>query len=255
MPTSRFPSLRFPSTSQTILEELKSPDAKTWEISLARFYALYYPSIYSYARSLDLKPEDAKDRTQDFFVKVVADELLSRFDARRCTRFRYWLMTCFRNLVRHKRAAEKAGKRGGGLEFLEYDANLVENHYHAAQLAHLGTEDTFDLMLARKIWEAVKNTLILKHREKGQEALVTALLPLTLMDRWPPQPMPTQEEMAASHHTTPARLKAFFNRTLKVQARRAFDQEAESIHPGISTEELDHFWHLLRLHGEATPFL
>ncbi len=244
-------SPRFPPTSQTLLECLTSPAPKTREMSLARFCTLYYPAIYGYARLIGLPQEDAKDRTQDFFVKVVEDELLSRFDTKRCTRFRYWLMACFRNLARNKRTAERAEKRGGGNEFMGYDTDRAESSYLTAQMAYLGQVHTFDLMLARKIWEAVKASLILKHQEKGQGALVKTLLPLTLMDRWPPQPMPTQEEMAASHGTTPVRLKAFFNRTLKTQARRAFDREAGSAHPGISADELSHFWHLLGRYGEA----
>ena len=49
---------------------------------------------------------------------------------------------------------------------------------------------------------------------------------------------------------TTTRLKAFFNRTLKVQARRAYNAEAQAASPGIPDAEVDHLWHLLCRYGE-----
>ena len=74
---------------------------------------------------------------------------------------------------------------------------------------------------------------------------------MVLVDRWPLPPMPTQEDLAERHGTTPVRMKAFFNRTLRVQARRAFDGEAQAASPGIPETELAHLWLLLCRYGEA----
>lgn len=241
----------FPTTSRTLVTNIQAADARTREVSVARFCTIYYRSIYGYARALGLKEEDAQDRVQDFFVEVVRDGLLLRFDQTRETRLSSWLMCCFRNMVNSHHRAGNAQKRGGGREFVEFNAELAEHSYLAAHLAHLAPEPTFDLMLAREVWQAAKAALLQKHAAKGQRDLATDLLPLTLLEQWPPRPMPTQEEMAKRHETTTTRLKAFFNRTLKAQARRAFDAECAAVCPGISEADTQHLWNLLRKYGEG----
>lgn len=242
---------QFPTTSRTLVESLNSPDQKVREISLARFCSCYYPAIYGFARTLGLAEADAKDRVQDFFVEVVRDGLLARYDRQRESRLSSWLMKCFKNLVLSHHATQAAVKRGGRQMFVELDSEYVEHGYRAAHLAQLEPGPTFDLMLAREIWTAACVRLLAHHQKKQAGGLVADLLPLVLMDRWPPRPMPTQEELAVRHKTTPVRLKAFFNRTLKLQARRFFNQEALAASPGIPETETDHLWLLLCRYGES----
>jgi DNA-directed RNA polymerase specialized sigma24 family protein len=241
----------FPTTSRTLIQELNAPDQRTREMSLARFCTQYYPAIYGYARALGMPEADAKDRGQDFFVEVVRDGLLGNYDLGRGSRLSSWLMKCFKNLVSNHHAANAAQKRGGGREFVPFDSDHAEHSFRAAHLAHLDPGPTFDLMLAREIWLAARGQLLKKHTDKGNGRLVADLLPFTLMERWPQPPMPTQEELATRHDTTIMRLKAFFNRTLRLQARLTFDEEAQAAAPGIDGAELDHLWHLLCRYGET----
>ena len=247
---TQVPAKLFPTTSGTLITSLRHEDAKTRETSVARFCTQYYPAIYGYARSLGLKEHDAQDRVQDFFVEVVRDGLLQKFDPQRGNRLSTWLIRCFRNMELSHRASASAIKRGGGREFVEFDPEHAEHSYRAAHLADLAPEPTFDLMLAREIWLAAKAHLQQKHEAKGNGALVGDLLPICLLDRWPPRPIPTQEELAARHETTPTRLKAFFNRTLKTQARRCFDEEALAAHAGITDSDTEHLWMLLCRYGD-----
>ncbi len=240
----------FPTTCHTLLTTLHSTDQKTRETSLARFCTVYYPAIYGFARMLGLREADAKDRAQDFFVEVVRDDLLARFDPQRGSRFSSWLMTCFKHLEFNHRSAQATQKRGGSNQFVPLDSEHAEHSYRAAHLAHLAPEPTFDLMLAREIWLAVKSALRKRHAASKDELLVADLLPLVLLERWPPRPMPSQEEMALRHGTTPTRLKAFFNRTLKTRARTQFDREACDACPGISSQDIEHLWVLLCRYGE-----
>ncbi len=182
---------------------------------------------------------------------MVRDGLLEKYDLSRGSRLSSWLMKCFKNQVLSHQASQNAIKRGGGQQVLSLDEGHAEHCYRAAHLAHLEPAPTFDLMLAREVWLAARQRLLKKHEVRGHGKLVVDLLPFTLLDRWPPSPMPTQEELAIRHGTTPARIKAFFNRTLRVQARRHFDDEALAAAPGIDQAELDHLWHLLCRYGEV----
>lgn len=244
---------RFPTTSRTLIDGLQAPDQQTREVSLVRFCTQYYAALYGYARNLGLREADAKDRVQDFFVEVVRDDLLTKFDQTRGTHLSSWLMTCFKNQVLSHEVTQNSIKRGRGYQWVPLNEEDAEHSFKAAHLAQLEPAPTFDLTLARGIWQAARGQLLERHQSKGadQGGLVADLLPFTILERWPPPPMPTQEEIAARHHTTPTRLKAFFNRTLRSQARRYFNSEALSAAPGIDPTELDHLWHLLICHGEA----
>ncbi|MEZ5387234.1 MAG: sigma factor [Prosthecobacter sp.] len=239
----------FPPTSHTLLADIHVPDQKTREVSLARFCTLYYPAIYGFGRKLGLTVEDAQDRTQDFFMEIVRDGLLKRFDAERGTRFSTWLMRCFKNLELNHRAAKAAVKRGGGRTFVEFDAETVEHSYQSVYGTDLPLGPAFDLLLARGLWEMTCAQLRSKHESIA--ALIHDLLPLLLTERWPAAPAPSQEEMAAKHGTTTPRLKAFYNRTLKTQARRFFAQTAAHASPGISDAEIQDLWSLLCLYGDG----
>ena len=241
----------FPLTSQTLLENIHVADPKTREVSLAQFCSLYYPAIYGFGRKLGLTLEDAQDRSQDFFVEVVRDGLLKRFDSSRGTRFSSWLMKCFKNLEFNHRAASTTMKRGGGRTFVEFDADCVEHSYQSAHGTNLPIEPAFDLMLARGLWEMTCGQLRAKHAGTANAALVNELLPLLLADRWPAAPAPSQEEVAARHGTTAVRLKAFSNRTLKTQARRLFGETSAHASPGIAEHETADLWALLCLYGEG----
>jgi hypothetical protein len=106
-------------------------------------------------------------------------------------------------------------------------------------------------MLARGLWEMTCDQLRAKHAGTANAALVSELLPHLLADRWPAAPAPSQEDVAVRHGTTAVRLKAFFNRTLKTQARRIFGETAAHANPGISEHETADLWALLCLYGEG----
>lgn len=240
----------FPRTSYTLIHHIQRGEPKEREVSLAKFCALYYPAIYGFARLRGLVREDAEDRSQDFFVEVVRDGLLKKFDPAKEKKFSSWLMACFKNMEINHRRALGAAKRGGGSEFVSFDTDFAERCFASASTAHLSADATMDLALARSLWRGAKARLQERYHGKKEEALVAELAEFVLQKRWPDPPVPTQEEMAARHGTTQARLKAFYNRTLKAQAERVFQQEAMENNPGIGDREVAELWALLRAHLE-----
>lgn len=238
----------FPITSRTLIQHLRSEDPARREVSLARFCTLYYPAIYGFARLRGLDVEDAKDRTQDFFVEVVRDGLLAKFDPGHGTRLSSWLMTCFKNLDLNHRAQRSTAKRGGGREHVSYDGDFAEQAFQMALTANLPEASSTDLMLALGFWQQTTELIHKRHAGRPDEALVKQILPYVLEERWPAPPAPSQTEVAAQHGTTAVRLKAFFNRTLVPKAERYFEQIAREANPGINNEEVRELWALLRAH-------
>ncbi len=241
----------FPTTSHTLLHAVRSADAKERELSVARFCTLYYPAVYGFARLRGLSVEDAQDRTQDFFIEIVRDDLLTKFDASRGSKLSSWLMTCFKNLDLSHRTANSAAKRGGGWEFVSLDTDFAEYGYKTVLAAQLGEPSAGDLMLARSLWREAAERLREKHAGTANEALVHDVLPLLVAERWPEPPAASQQEVADRHGSTTARLKAFFNRTLRGQAERFFAEAAMSANEGITEPEIQELWALLRAHTEG----
>lgn len=240
----------FPQTSYTLIHYIQHGEAKERELSLTRFCALYYPAIYGYARLRGLMKEDAQDRTQDFFVEVVRDELLRKYAPAKEKKFSSWLMACFKNMESNHRRAQRAAKRGGGSEFVSFDTDFAETCYQSASAAQLSAESTVDLTLARSIWRSARARLMERYRGSKDEALVGDLIGFVLHKRWPDPPAPSQAQMARKHATTSVRLKAFFNRALKRQAESCFREECLEANPGIKEPEIAELWALLQTHIE-----
>ena len=240
----------FPITSHTLIQCIQQGDASERQLSLAKFCTLYYPAIYGFARMRGLSVDDAQDRVQDFFVEVVRDDLLAKFDPERGSRLSSWLMTCFKNLDLNERAKAGTRKRGGQHEFVSFDTDFAERCHHIAHVWHLTEDSAQDLALALSLWRSAEMRLRARYLGTSNESLVSDLLPLVLAPRWPETPALTQEQMASKHGTTAVRLKAFFNRTLRAQAERFFAEEAALANPGITAEEISELWRMLRHHAE-----
>jgi len=235
-------SSRFPKTTETLIHGLLSSKDSVRDFAFSRFSDMYHAPLCGFGRSLGLQEQDARDHTQDFFVKIMKEGMLQKFDPQRGTKFSTWLRICFRNFVRKKRGSEKA--------WISVATDFSKEGFQSAYLAVLAPEPVFDLLLARQIWKATREEMLKKAQKKGSERLVYDVLSYTLLTRWPESPAPSQEDIAARHGTSVVRLKAYFNRTLKVQARRDFGSEARAVCPGITDDDVQHLWHLLSRYGE-----
>lgn len=245
------PSRLFPQTSQTLIHRIQQGAPADRQVSLAKFCTLYYPAIYGTARMRGMSIEDAEDITQEFFVEVVRDDLLSKYDLGHGSRLSSWLITCFKHLALNQHARTSTAKRGGTHEFVSFDTDFAERCHHTVAASHLTEASGHDLTLSLSFWRCAEMRLRGRYLGTPNESLVHDLLPLVLLKRWPEPPALSQHDIALKHSTRPARLKAFFNRTLKSQAERLFREEAQQANPGITSGEIDELWVILRLHAAA----
>jgi RNA polymerase sigma-70 factor (ECF subfamily) len=86
------------ATSVSLLERLRQPfDVDAW----GRFVALYTPLLFSWARSMGLREQDAADLVQDVFVTLLQVLPTFRYDPQQS--FRRWLHTIIANKWRNGR--------------------------------------------------------------------------------------------------------------------------------------------------------
>lgn len=108
----------------------------------------YWYPLYAYVRGCGFAEEDAKDTTQAFFEHVLQSGLVGRADESR-GRFRWFLLRSLQNFLRNRIASAEALKRGGGNEWVSWDAAEAEEQFMADQSEARRPDDLFDLAWAR----------------------------------------------------------------------------------------------------------
>ena len=105
-----------------------SPEARA---AFEELYRLYCYPVYAFIRRRGHGRQDAQDLTQDFFVHLLEKGTLSRADSQR-GRFRSFLLGALDHFLAHAAERARAGKRGGGCQWVFLDDDAAENSYQLA---------------------------------------------------------------------------------------------------------------------------
>jgi hypothetical protein len=89
-----------------------------------------YP-VYAFIRRRGHGRQDAQDLTQDFFVHLLEKGTLDRADSQR-GRFRSFLLGALDNFLAHAAERARAGKRGGGCQWVFLDDDAADRYQLAA---------------------------------------------------------------------------------------------------------------------------
>lgn len=124
----------------------------------ARLYQTYLYPLYAYFRRRGATPEDAEDLVQDLFLKLLSGDGL-RDLAPEKGKVRTWLLRCACNhwLDQAKRAA--AGKRGGEVRTVPWDALETEERFRLEPPDPTPPELQFDRAWARALIERALSRL------------------------------------------------------------------------------------------------
>ncbi len=112
----------------------------------------YWRPLYVFARHRGCSHEEAADSVQSFFEHLLTHEALRSVE-RRDTRFRTWLLTCFKNWLGGMRRRERALRRGAGAEIVPLE-ELQAMEMDAVSTAAAGAPDSiFDRRWARAVYD------------------------------------------------------------------------------------------------------
>jgi RNA polymerase sigma factor (sigma-70 family) len=137
----------FPETTSGLTGSLGQPGSPAYRASLTLLCQRYWKPVYGYVRVAWAKSnEDAKDLTQAFFLWLIEEEVLERFDAGRGS-FRSYLKVLLRRFVGHQEAALHRLKRGGGVEVVPLGLEERSLESVIADPRSLDPEKTFE-----KVW-------------------------------------------------------------------------------------------------------
>jgi len=108
--------------------------------ALCRTY--WYP-LYAYVRFRGYSSQDAQDLTQSFFAKIIEKGGFASADPQR-GRFRSYLLGALKHFLANEWHRAQAQKRGGTVQFIEWDALDPEVRYAASLNQSEDPEQLFD---------------------------------------------------------------------------------------------------------------
>lgn len=144
------PSSEFPSTRWTVVKAVQGADQSSAREALANLCKYYWYPIYAYLRRSGHPPQDAEDRTQDFFCRVLQRKVFQSVDQRK-GRLRSYLLGVLKRSLSDDQRKHRARKRGGGEPLVSLDAADPEERYQLEPSDLQSPDLLFDQTWARSI--------------------------------------------------------------------------------------------------------
>src|ERR1700735_109322 len=126
---------KFPATQWSAIGAARSNDPTERTRALETIIASYWKPIYKYIRiHWGKTDEDAKDLTQEFFVRLIEKKYLDDFDPSKA-RLRTFLRICTDHFVANEAKAARRLKRGGGAMHISLNFSLAESELARANVS------------------------------------------------------------------------------------------------------------------------
>jgi RNA polymerase sigma-70 factor (ECF subfamily) len=135
--------------------------------SLEKLCRVYWHPLYFYARRQGESPHDAQDLTQEFFARLLQNDLLDSVD-RGKGRFRSFLLAAFKHFLSNERDKARAQKRGGGQVPVPIDVHNAETHYGFEPVEKMTAEKIFERRWAMTLLEQTTARLREEYERDGK---------------------------------------------------------------------------------------
>src|SRR5262245_33039884 len=185
----------FPPTRWSAVVAARSGEAAERKRGLSRIAEAYWRPVYKLLRlRWGRSHEDARELTQEFFARVLEDDVLAGYDPAK-GRLRTFLRTCLDALVMNDARDRTRLKRGGDREILSLDCEQAERELSSASFATPADADAFfEAEWVRSVFALAVARLRAECIERGRETVFDVFDRYDLQDR---EPRPTYAELAA----------------------------------------------------------
>lgn len=191
----------------------RSPDATE---AFGRLAVAYWRPLFNYVRRRGYQPADAEDLTQSFFEYLLHQQPLESVDPAK-GRFRAFLLALLRHFLANKWDHENAQKRGGGREFVSWDALDPDEEFLASSLT-ANAEGAFDRDWAQALVKRVLTELRTEYTVAGRGDMFNGLQSHLLPDARGVTYASTAADMGVSEEAArmaAMRLRRRFHRLLR----------------------------------------
>jgi RNA polymerase sigma factor (sigma-70 family) len=142
--------------------------------SLEKLCCVYWQPLYFYARRQGERPFDAQDLTQEFFARLLENNLLDKVDGSK-GRFRSFLLAAFKHFLSNERDKARAQKRGGGQATIPIDAQTAETGYGYQPVEKMTAEKIFERQWAMTLLAETTARLRQEYEHTGKIELFEQL--------------------------------------------------------------------------------
>jgi RNA polymerase sigma-70 factor (ECF subfamily) len=184
-PPAPAPAGRFATTRWSLVLAAGHRSSPESDRALAALCSAYWYPLYAHARRRGLGADEAEDRTQSFFARLLEKGDLAVADRRR-GRFRAFLLAAFDHFLANEWDKAHALRRGGGRPVLSLDRASAESRL-GLEPAHASTpERLFDRRWALTVLDHALTRLRDESHADGKGDLFDALAPALAGDRATP---------------------------------------------------------------------
>ncbi len=201
-----------------VLEAGLSPAAQS-AAALDQLCHAYWQPLYFYVRRHGYDEHEAKDLTQEFFLRLLEKNVLETVERER-GRFRYFLQTALKNFLANEWNRSQRQKRGGGVQTFSLDAQAAEDRYRLEPQTNVTPEVLFERRWAQTIFERVMDRLQQESGAGAKRRRFDELKPYLLDD----PDAATYAEVAARLQLTEGAVKSAVHR-LRQRSRELFIEE------------------------------
>ena len=142
--------------------------------ALAIFSEAYWPPLYTFVRRRGYSPADAQDVVQGFFEHLLKQGALSRADQEK-GRLRTFLLSSIQNFFLKQRRDMHTLKRGGGQQFVSFEALLPKTEASMNATAHLNDISSYDVAWASAVvgraWTNLRESFAAEDKRKWVDEL------------------------------------------------------------------------------------
>jgi len=199
--------------------------------ALSHLCETYWYPLYTYVRKRGYSPEDAQDRTQEFFARLLERNWVADADQEK-GRFRSFLLTAMTRFLADEWDKARAQKRGGGVPPVPLQFDMAETRYGIEPADNLTPERSFERRWALTLLEEVLKRLQAEYGEEDRANLFAALNPCLVGERTS-QPY---AELATRLGMTEAAVKSAVHRLRQRYRQLLRDEIAQTV---ASPDEVD----------------
>ncbi len=160
----------FATTQWSLVLEAGNRAGPEADQALAELCSAYWLPLYSFARRKGYSRDDAADRTQEFFSRLIEKSFLETADPNR-GRFRTFLLTLFERFLAKEFEKDRAIKRGGAHTILSFDFEVAESQCSEALSDEQTAERVFEQQWAMTLLHRVIGRLNEDYVSKGKGEL------------------------------------------------------------------------------------
>jgi RNA polymerase sigma-70 factor (ECF subfamily) len=225
---------KFQTTRWTVIRSARAKGDAGSDAALASLCEAYWYPLYVFVRRMGYSADDARDLTQDYFLKLLEKDFLDTVRPE-AGKFRSFLLASMKHFLANSRRDAAAIKRGGGQKLLSLDLDGAEHRYRH----ELNSDESPEVAYERRWASAVIERARLRLRAEFERAGKAQTFELLAEHLTGGGPSKSHREIANRLDTTEAAIKMSVSRMRRQFGKALREEIADTIDENAKTTDID----------------